>query len=408
MLETYRSLLTVPHARAFVLAGFVARLSISMRALGSVLMVSELTGSYGLAGAVAAAALLAEAVAAPRLGRSVDRYGQRRVLLISLAVHSIGTLALVLAAQLSAPGWTLIAAAALSGAAALPVGSLVRARWSALVGGSPALEAAFALESTLDELVFVLGPMLVTALALGVAPGAGLLGALLLTVSGSVALALQGRTEPAPSGVHDRRSHGPAIRTPGLLVVVATFVATGAIFGVLDVAMVAFAGQAGSPGAAGVLLALVAAGSLLAGLGYGARSWRWSLDRRFAAAVFVLWAGTLPLVLAPNVAAMAPAAALAGVAIAPTLIAGFTLVQKLVPAGALTEGLNWTITALGAGAAVGAWTAGLIADSVGGRSAFLAAVVAGGVAVVVAAGGRSRLRAGQAGRNGAIQGASSR
>ena len=131
----------------------------------------------------------------------------------------------------------------------------------------------------------------------------------------------------------------------------------------------------------------------MAGLGYGARSSRWPLDKRFAASVVVLWAGTFPLVLAPSVALMAPAAAFAGVAIAPTLIAGFTLVQKLVPAGALTEGLNWTITALGVGAAVGAWTAGLIADSAGGRTAFLAAVVAGATAVVVAACGRSRLRA---------------
>jgi MFS family permease len=161
MLKTYRSLLSIPHARAFVLAGFVARLSISMRALGAVLMISQLTGSYGLAGAVAAAALLGEAVAAPRLGRLVDRFGQRRVLFLSLAVHSVGTLALVISAQLSAPNWVLLATAALSGAAALQVGSLVRARWSALIGGSPVLEAAFALESTLDELIFVLGPALV-------------------------------------------------------------------------------------------------------------------------------------------------------------------------------------------------------------------------------------------------------
>jgi nitrate/nitrite transporter NarK len=111
----------------------------------------------------------------------VDRYGQRRTLLVSLAVHSAGTLALVISTQLSAPNWILLATTALSGAA-LQVGSLVRARWSALVGGSPALEAAFALESTLDELIFVLGPALVTGLALGVAPGAGLLGALVLEV----------------------------------------------------------------------------------------------------------------------------------------------------------------------------------------------------------------------------------
>ena len=392
MLKTYRSLLSIPHARAFVLAGFVARLSISMRALGAVLMVSELTGSYGLAGAVAAAALFAEAVAAPHLGRLVDRHGQRRVLLVCLAVHSAGTIALVLSAQLSAPTWTLLATAAFAGAAALPVGSLVRARWSALVGSSPALEAAFALESTLDELVFVLGPVLVTALALGVAPGAGLLGALLLTVTGSLALALQRRTEPEPAGLPDR-PRVSAIRTPGLRVLVATFVAAGAIFGTLDVAMVAFARGAGSPGSAGTLLALVAAGSLISGLPYGTRSWRWPLYKRFAASVIVLWAGTIPLVFAPSVALMAPAAALAGVAIAPTLIAGFTLVQKLVPPEALTEGLNWTITALGVGAAAGAWAAGLIADMAGGRSAFLVAVVAGGAATVVAASGRGRLRA---------------
>jgi MFS family permease len=88
---------------------------------------------------------------------------------------------------------------------------------------------------------------------------------------------------------------------------------------------------------------------------------------------------------------MAPAAILAGVAIAPTLIAGFTLVQKLVPSEALTEGLNWTITALGVGAAVGAWTAGLIADNAGGKIAFLVAVAAGSTAVIMAAWGRSRL-----------------
>jgi MFS family permease len=298
MLKTYRSLLSIPYARAFVLAGFVARLSISMRALGAVLMISQLTGSYGLAGAVAAVALLGEAVAAPRLGRLVDRYGQRRTLLLSLAVHSVGTLALVISAQLSAPNWVLLATAALSGAAALQVGSLVRARWSALVGDSPALEAAFALESTLDELVFVLGPVLVTVLALGVAPGAGLLGALFLTIVGSLALALQHRTEPAPAGVRDL-SERSAISSPGLRVLVGTFVAVGAIFGTLDVAMVAFAGQVGSPSAAGPLLALVAAGSLLAGLAYGARSWRWPLDKRFVASVVVLWVGTVPLALRP-------------------------------------------------------------------------------------------------------------
>jgi MFS family permease len=375
MLKTYCSLLSIPHAGSRCRANGIYTYRL-LRAGRS----SRRGGPAG------------RGSGCPRLGRLVDRYGQRRVLLLSLAVHSIGTLALVISAQLSAPNWMLLATAVLSGAAALQVGSLVRARWSALVGGSPALEAAFALESTLDELIFVLGPALVTALALGVAPGAGLLGALFLTIVGSLALALPRRTEPTPARVREQSAES-AIGTPGLRVLVATFVAVGAIFGTLDVAMVAFTGQVGAPAAAGPLLTLVAAGSLLAGLAYGARSWRWPLDKRFVASVVVLWVGTFPLTLAPSVALMAPASILAGVAIAPTLIAGFTLVQKLVPSGALTEGLNWTITALGVGAAVGAWMSGLISDSAGGRIAFLIAVVAGGTAVIMAACGRSRLLA---------------
>ena len=105
-----------------------------------------------------------------------------------------------------------------------------------------------------------------------------------------------------------------------------------------------------------------------------------------------LWAGTAMLVLAPTVVVMAPVAALAGAATAPTLIAGFVLVQRLVPSDALTEGLNWTITGLGVGAAVGAWSAGLIAAAAGGSAAILVTTAAGGVAVLVAARGRGRLR----------------
>lgn len=150
----------------------------SMRGLGCVLMLVALTGSYALAGAVAATLTLSQALTAPWLGRLADRHGQRRLLIVSLAAHSTGILLLVLAAQVSAPAWTLFLAASLAGAAVLPVGSLVRARWAGLVGGPPALDTAFALESVIDEAVFIVGPVIVTALAVGVAPAAGLLGPL--------------------------------------------------------------------------------------------------------------------------------------------------------------------------------------------------------------------------------------
>jgi hypothetical protein len=129
-----------------------------MRALGAVLMGSQLTGSYGLAGAVAAA-LLARRWPPPTRPVGGPLRAAAGAARVPRGAHR-GAPALVVSAQIATPSWVLLTTAALSGAAALQVGSLVRARWSALVGGSPSLEAAFALESTLDELIFVLGPAL--------------------------------------------------------------------------------------------------------------------------------------------------------------------------------------------------------------------------------------------------------
>ena len=325
------------------------------------------------------------------MGRLAGRHGQRRLLVLTLAAHSSGTLLLVLAAQTGAPAWTLFPAAALSGAAVLPMGSLVRARWAGLVGGTPALDTAFALESILDEAVFVVGPVLVTALAVGVAPTAGLLGPLVFVVVGSVYLAIQENTEPRPSP-EPRPGGRLAVLSPGILVLILTCAAFGIALSVIDVGMVAFARERGSASAAGLLLALFATGSMLAGLAYDAREWRTSPDLRFVIAKIALCAGTVPNLLADGFLAMALCVAIAGVGIAPALIAGSTLVEELVPRAALVEGLTWVVTALTIGAAAGAALAGVAIDLAGRRAAFAAALAAGLISVLVAVIGRGSLR----------------
>ena len=137
MLAPYRSLLTTPGSKAFTAAGFVARLPISMLNIGIVLLVEAATGSYAIAGAVAATFAVIQAAASPQLARLVDRLGQARVTVPMLAVHLSGLLALVLLAQLGGPTWTLFLAAAFAGIATPQIGSLVRARWAYLVSGTP-------------------------------------------------------------------------------------------------------------------------------------------------------------------------------------------------------------------------------------------------------------------------------
>ena len=367
-----------------------------MRGLGCVLMLVALTGSYGLAGAVAATLTLSQALTAPWLARLADRHGQRRLLVLALAVHASGTLLLVLAAQAGAPAWMLFPAAGLAGAAVLPVGSLVRARWAGLVGGTPALGTpalgtAFALESVLDEAVFVVGPVLVTALAVGVAPAAGLLGPLVFVVVGSLYLAIQGSTEPGPTSEPPPAGRF-AVLSPGLMVLILSCAAIGFSLSVIDVGMVAFARERGSAGAAGPLLALFATGSMLAGLAYGTRDWRTPPDRRFLVATAAFCAGTVPILLADGVVAMALSVAVTGVGIAPALIASSTLVEVLVPRPALTEGLTWVVTALTVGAAAGAALSGVAVDLAGSRAAFAVAFTAGLVSVLIALVGREPLR----------------
>jgi MFS family permease len=390
LLDPYRRVLSVPGGAAFSAAGFVARLPISMQTLGIVLLVAPTTGSYALAGAVSATFALSQALLSPPLGRLVDRLGQARVLVPALAAHTLGALALVGLALADAPIWTLFPAAALYGASHPQPGSLVRARWSHALAGSPLLPTAFSLESVIDEVIFVVGPVLVTVLATEVAPAAGLLVAYALSAVGGLALAAQRRTEPprqAP-GAGQARPRS-VLRLAGVRVLVAVAFALGAIFGSIEVATVAFTDERGQPSAAGLVLALLAGGSLIAGVWYGTVDWRSEPQRRFVLGIVLLAAAVAPLPLAPNVPVLAVLAFVGGFAISPALIAGFALLDRLVPPASRTEGLAWFSTGIGIGLALASSIAGQVVDAASGRAA-LGVTVASGLldAGLVIAGGR--------------------
>lgn len=405
MLRPYREVLATPGALAFSAAGLLARLPISMLGIGIVLLVSAQTGSYALAGAVAATFGLVQAVAAPQVARLVDRLGQARVLRPVIGVHVIGLLALVAAVTGDAPTWALFAGAVVAGAAALSVGSLVRTRWSYLLDGSRRLHTAYSLESVLDEVVFIVGPVVVTVLATRVAPAAGLLTAAGAALVGGWLLAAQRRTEPplSPAGAAPRTPVGHAtdgtpgtaapaasrrtnavLRAPGMPVLVLTFCFVGGLFGSVEVLAVAFAEERGSPGAAGVVLACFATGSLVAGLAYGSVHWRRPPAQQFLGAVALLAAGSIPFALVTTIPALAAVMLLAGLSISPMIISGYALVGLIAPVGRLTEGLTWTTTALGLGTSVAAATTGAAVDAVGAHRAFLVPVVAAVLAAAVA------------------------
>lgn len=391
MVGPYRRLFSRPGVKGFVVAGFFGRMPMSMLGIGVVVLIQALTGSYATAGAVAATVSLSYAVAAPLSGRLVDRFGQARVVVPLVLTHGAALTGLMLCGRSGAPVWTLFATGVVVGASAVSLGSLVRARWSHLLAGSGDLHAAFSFESVADEMIFVAGPALVTALATLVNPYAGLIVALTCTLAGTLAFAMQRATEP-PVKTNGRHS-GTPITIPGVALLAGVFLAMGATFGSVDLITVAFAEERGAKGAAGLLLAAIASGSLLSGLWYGVRRWRISLRSRFVRALGLFAAGLVPITLIGDVRVMAAAMFLAGLAISPTIITGYTLIERLVPVGLLTEGMSWVSTAVGFGVALGAWAGGRLTDVFGASNAYGFSFGCALLAAAIGIGGSAWLRA---------------
>ncbi|KRE96093.1 hypothetical protein ASG76_03345 [Nocardioides sp. Soil774] len=384
MLDSYARVLRRPGALAFSGAGLVARLPISMVGLGIVLLVEERTGSYGLAGTVSAVFVLAEAAVAVLHGRWVDHYGQARVLPIAISVFAAGLSLMILAVEQDWPTACTYVFAALGGAALPQVGASVRTRWSHLLDEPGEKQTAFALEAVLDEVVFVVGPVLVTLLATSWHPVAGLGLALVSGVAGTFAFAAQRRTEP-PAG-RTVVTDGPRPAMPWRLVLPLALVCLtlGALFGAAEVSTVAFAEEQGHRGVAGWLLAAWSFGSLVAGLVTGAIAWRSGPDVRLRWGSAAMALAMVPLLLVSSLPLMAVVLLVGGLAIAPTMIVAMTMVEQGVPPTRLTEGMAILHTGIVAGVAPGASIAGFVVDHSGASAAY-AVALAGGVLGALAA-----------------------
>lgn len=387
VLAPYRAVLSLPGALAFSLTGVVARLHMSMLGLGIVLMVSTLYGTpergdYAMAGRVVSVNIIVYSICSPQVSKLVDRFGQALVMRPAVIVSALSIGGLVAAATARAPEWVLYIFGALAGATGGSIGALVRARWSHLVKDPAQLHTAYSLESVLDELVFVVGPVVATLLATAVAPQAALVVAGLAIVGGGLLFLAQKETEPPPRGRTEHREPS-VLRSPGLIPVALGFMGVGAIFGATDVAVVAFAEEHGQKAAAGAILAVFAAGSFISGFAYGARQWASPLWRRFVIGVLALGAGVCLFFVVHTVVLLAAVMFVVGFAIAPTLVNGNGLVQQFVRPSQLTEGLTWANTALTVGVAAGAPVAGEFIARSGSSGGFSVVVVAGAIAVVI-------------------------
>jgi predicted MFS family arabinose efflux permease len=389
----YARLFAVPGSSAFSFAGWVARLPIPMLGLGALLLVEGQTGSYGLAGAISGTLALSFSVASPQWARAMDRRGQGTVLRWAMTAYCLAGVGFVGVVIADGPRWSWFLLAALTGLAGPNIGSLVRARWAAALEDASGRQTAFAFEAVVDEVVFVVGPPLVTLLATLVVPPAGFLTGIVLGTVGGFWLAGQRGTEPAVQPVDpDVPVRRFAALTSAVLVVAATYTAVGAVFGAVDVVVVGFADAEGAPAFAGLALAVYAGGSLVAGLAYGVMKLPGTLSSRFLATAVLFGAAAQLLWGVGSLVVLVAAGFLAGLTIAPVLVSGTSLVESRVPRSALTEALSWTTTGLTLGVTAGSALAGVAVDHWGAQTAFAVPALAAALAAVVALAGVPLLR----------------
>lgn len=383
----------------YVLIAFVGRIPLAMSQIASLLAVTAATGSYTAGGVTAGALAVANAVGAPVAGALTDRLGQRPVLLVQSVVGTLGLAVLAwmtLTHDPAAAWWPLPVVAALGGAFVPQVGTMARVRWRPISRRSSAddpkvMDAAFSYEGAADEASFVLGPAVVGLIAAVTNPVASLVVAAVLLGAFGTWFALHptgALVGPAPA-----TSAGAArLLTPALLVLAATQLSIGMVFGSVQTGTSVLATQAGMPGMTGLLHALLGVGSVLAGLAVVAVPESFTHERRlrlFTTALVVL---ALPLLLVGSLTGLTFALLGLGFAIAPSMITTFALAERITPVRRLGAAMTLLAASTGAGYAVGAALAGRFADLAGHRPAFAVTVVATLIACTLAWAGARTLR----------------
>lgn len=373
--------------RAPLLWSTVGRFPLYLVTLALVVFATSRGTGYGSAGLLLACYTLGGAMLAPVVARRVDVHGQTPLLLLTGVVHPLALIGLVC----TAPDARIpqLVCASVAGATIPPVSGCVRSLWSALPSGR---EAAFSLEAVLSEVFVIGGPLLLSAVLFWGTPATALVVGGLLAGVGAIGFATTQASRNWRAEETESDLLG-ALRSPGLVRLLAILVCAAVSMGVFNLVLPAFAEEHGSADSIGLIFGAWGIGGLVGGLWYGSRTRDWPAERTFAIGLLILSAFTALPLLAWDNWSMAAALALGGVVIAPVTAVEYELVARTAPSGAITEAFTWVITVNVVGTAVGAQLGGFLVGAYGTWAAFVAAVAALLAGAAVAFAVRHRLTA---------------
>ena len=375
------TLFRLPGALRFSIPGLIARMPISMDSLALIFIVVAVSDSYAIAGALSATASVVIAFATPHWSRVADRIGQSAMLVRVIPVKVFAFCVFTILVLNEAPVWTWFVSIIVTEAFSVNTGGLVRRRWLHVLSPDKTSTAedeqdrhlvntAYSFEALMDEVVFILGPIIVTACATTIAPVAGIISGIIFLAVGVPLFVVQKDTEPPATPKREVDPHPAVIRNKRVQAVVVPTTLLGGFFGSIAIVTVAFAESRGQAGLSGVLLAIWAAGSAVAAIINGVIKWRLTSASRFLIFLFVLTILSIPMLFVHSIPWLAVALFFNGFAIAPLVINAYGVAEGAVPPEQITETLTWVVAGMPMGGAISSALSGQIIDRFGADIAY--------------------------------------
>lgn len=376
MFANYREIFEIAGALRFSIAGFVARIHLSMDRLALLFIVVHKTGSYGLAGLMVATASIVITMAQPFWARAADFYGQGRILYLNTILRFISFTIFILLVQFDFPIWTWFVSIVIAESNTINAGSLVRRRWVHILPNPKLKTTAYSFESLVDEIIFVFGPLLATFLATNVSPVSCLIASMAFVIIGQPALAKLRDSEPKVEKVKKDLNALNIIKRKSAQAIILPVFFVGGYFGSVGIVVVAFANKAGTPEISGLLLAVWALGSATSALVNGVVGIDFSPAKIFIYSLIFMFIMSLGLFFTNSPLTLGIALFLNGLGISPLLVNAFATMEQEVSQEELTEAMTWVITGTPTGGAIGSAIAGQVIDNFGVNQGFLIPVLA--------------------------------
>ncbi|WP_326724223.1 MFS transporter [Streptomyces sp. NBC_00243] len=380
MAAGYLEILRARHAARLLTGTLIGRLPNATAAIAVVLFIRAEGGSYSLAGALAAVYGVGNAVGQPLLGRLVDLYGQPRVQLPAALVSALGMALFAFAGTDPLP--VAYVAMVIAGLFTPPLEGGLRALWPSVLRKEEQVHTAYAMDAVAQEIMFTVGPLLVTLCVALWSAQAALLVLNVIGVLGALSVVVSPPSRAWRSAPREAHWLG-ALRSAGLVALLGAFLFVGIALGSITVAAVSYSDSHGGDAVYGWLMAGIGLGALLGGTVYGARQWTGAPERRLRVLVALLAVCYVPLMLVAGPVAMTALTALAGVFLAPCIACAFVLVDRHAPRGTVTEAFSWLVTTFTVGASVGTGLAGPVVEWGGAVWGFAVPGAAGAAALVV-------------------------